>query len=119
MGRQSRSEIGKIDVYKRQGLSPFKYSFEMNGIYYHFFKPELPLRLDILVSRLPHQEKRRFSLNRLWVKQFIKEIQPDIVNLIGTENPYYSITVLDIKNIPVFVSAQTVYTCLLYTSRCV
>lgn len=92
------------------GLSPFKYSFEMNGIYYHFFKPELPLRLDILVSRLPHQEKRRFSLNRLWVKQFIKEIQPDIVNLIGTENPYYSITVLDIKNIPVFVSAQTVYT---------
>ena len=92
------------------GLSQFKYSFEMNGIYYHFFKPELPLRLDILVSRLPHQEKRRFSLNRLWVKQFIKEIQPDIVNLIGTENPYYSITVLDIKNIPVFVSAQTVYT---------
>lgn len=92
------------------GLSPFKYSFEMNGIYYHFFKPELPLRLDILVSRLPHQEKRRFSLNRLWVKQFIKEIQPDIVNLIGTENPYYSITVLDIEDIPVFVSAQTVYT---------
>lgn len=92
------------------GLSPFKYSFEINGIFYHFFRPELPLRLDILVSRLPHQEKRRFSLNRLWVKQFIKEIQPDIVNLIGTENPYYSITVLDIKNIPVFVSAQTVYT---------
>jgi len=92
------------------GLSQFKYSFEMNGIYYHFFKPELPLYLDIPLSRLPHQEKRRFLLNRLWVKQFIKEIQPDIVNLIGTENPYYSITVLDIKNIPVFVSAQTVYT---------
>lgn len=92
------------------GLSPFKYSFEMNGIYYHFFRPELPLRLDILVSRLPHQEKRRFLLNRLWVRQFIKEIQPDVVNLIGTENPYYSITVLDIKDIPVYVSAQTVYT---------
>ena len=30
--------------------------------------------------------------------------------MIGTENPYYSITVLDIKDIPVFVSAQTVYT---------
>jgi len=92
------------------GLSPFKYSFEMNGIYYHFFRPELPLRLDILVSRLPHQEKRKFLLNRLWVKQFIKDIQPDIVNLIGTENPYYSITALDIKDIPVYVSAQTVYT---------
>jgi len=92
------------------GLSPFKHSFEMNGIYYHFFRPELPLRFDIAVNRLPHQENRKFLLNRLWVKQFIKEIQPDIVNLIGTENPYYSITVLDIKDIPVYVSAQTVYT---------
>jgi len=92
------------------GLSPFKYSFEMNGIYYHFFKPDLPSRLDVLVRRLLHKEKRLFLLNRLWVKQFIKEIQPDIVNLIGTENPYYSIAVLDIEDIPVFVSAQTVYT---------
>ncbi len=92
------------------GLKKKKIDFEMNGIYYHFFRPELPLCLDILVSRLPHQEKRRFLLNRLWVRQFIKEIQPDVVNLIGTENPYYSITVLDIKDIPVYVSAQTVYT---------
>lgn len=92
------------------GLSPFKYSFKMNGIHYHFFRPELPLRLDILVNRLPHQEKRSFHMNRLWVKQFINEIQPDIVNLIGTENPYYSITALDIKNIPLYVSVQTVYT---------
>jgi len=92
------------------GLSPFKYSFEMNGIYYHFFKPDLPSRLDVLVRRLLHKEKRLFLLNRLWVKQFIKEIQPDIVNLIGTENPYYSIAVLDIEDIPVFVSVQTVYT---------
>ena len=38
------------------------------------------------------------------------KIKPDLVNLIGAENPYYSITTLDIKGIPVYVSAQTVYT---------
>lgn len=92
------------------GLKPFNFEFELDGIYYHFFKPELPLHLDILLNKLGFHKKRKFRLNRLWVRNFIIKIQPDIINLIGTENPYYSITVLDIKNVPIYVSAQTVYT---------
>ena len=92
------------------GLGRFIHEFEMKGIHYHFFKPELPYNLDKNISRLFKRKNRKFRLNRFFVKQFLKKINPDIVNLIGAENPYYSITALDIKELPVFVTAQTVYT---------
>lgn len=91
------------------GLKNLKSEFEINEIYYHFYKPDLPL----IHSNLPekfHIGGKRFLQSRFFVKQFLKKIKPDLVNLIGTENPYYSITTLDIKDIPVYVSAQTVYT---------
>jgi glycosyltransferase involved in cell wall biosynthesis len=92
------------------GLTRFSYEFERQGVHYHFFKPELPFLLDKIGNRLFKIKNRKFRLNRFFVKRFLKKINPDIVNLIGTENPYYSITTLDIKDVPVFVSAQTVYT---------
>ncbi len=93
-------------IAPHKSLSRLTYHFEMNGVFYHFFKPDLP----ILHSNLPLNKNKKYKRNRFFVKRFLKRIKPDIVNLIGSENPYYSITSLDIKNIPVFVSAQTVYT---------
>ena len=91
------------------GLKYFTSEFEINGVFYHFFKPDLP----IIHAELPeifHQYGiPRFVQNRLLVDGFLNKIKPDLVNLIGAENPYYSITTLDIKGIPVYVSAQTVY----------
>ncbi len=92
------------------GLTRFTYEFEMKSVFYHFFKPELPFLLDKIVNKLFGRKQRTFRLNRFIVKNFLNKINPDIVNLIGTENPYYSITSLDIREYPVFVSAQTVYT---------
>ncbi len=92
------------------GLKRFTQEFELNGVFYHFFKPELPLFADRLINKLIGRKDRKYRLNRFFIARFIKNIQPDVINLIGTENPYYSISALDIKNIPVFVSAQTVYT---------
>ena len=92
------------------GLVKFTYEYEMNGVYYHFFKPEYPLLLDKVSDKLFKRKKINFHLNRFLVKRFLKKITPNIVNLIGTENPYYSITALDIKALPVYVSVQTVYT---------
>jgi glycosyltransferase involved in cell wall biosynthesis len=92
------------------GLKRFTYEFELNGIYYHFYKPELFFLLKKIGEKLFKKWQRKFRLNRYFVKKFIKNINPDIVNLIGTENPYYSITTLDIKDIPVYVTVQTVYT---------
>ncbi|MDP3150336.1 MAG: glycosyltransferase family 4 protein [Ignavibacteria bacterium] len=89
-----------------KGLKQFTSEFEMRGIFYHFFK----VRHTSVPNKFYLGIKTKFLLNRYFVKKFINGIKPDIVNLIGTENPYYSITTLDIKNTPVYVSAQTVYT---------
>lgn len=97
-------------IAPHKGLKPLSYKFELRGITYLFYRPGMPFTINKIGERLFPKKQKKFLINRYVVKRFVKKIQPDIVNLIGTENPYYSITDLDIKNIPVYVSAQTVYT---------
>jgi glycosyltransferase involved in cell wall biosynthesis len=92
------------------GLKYFTSEFEMNRVFYHFYLPEIPIIHFNLPTALTWRGKPKFLLNRYFVKGFMSKIKPDIVNLIGSENPFYSITALDIGNIPVYVSTQTVYT---------
>ena len=92
------------------GLTHFTHEFELNGIFYHFYQPDLPILHVTLPDKFNWGGKPKYLRNRYFVKKFLRKINPDIVNLIGTENPYYSITSLDIKDFPVYVSAQTVYT---------
>lgn len=92
------------------GMQNFNREFEINGIFYHFYKPELPFHIQGIINSIFKLNSSKYRLNRFFVKKIIKKINPDIINLIGAENPYYSITTLDIKNKPVFVTAQTVYT---------
>jgi hypothetical protein len=90
------------------GLSPFKYSFEMNGIHYHFFKSEDDTIFSRIINKLGFIKSPKYLKNRLQIKRTIDQIQPDIINLIGLENTYYSMAALDINNYPVYVSIQTV-----------
>ena len=92
------------------GLTHFTCEFELNGIFYHFYQSDLPILHVNLPDKFNWEGKIKYLPNRYFVKKILNKINPDIVNLIGTENPYYSITSLDIKNLPVYVSAQTVYT---------
>ena len=97
-------------IAPHSGLNKILFEFEMKSVYYHFFKPDLFFLLDKFIDKIWGKRRKKYKLNRNIVKNILNNIQPDIVNLIGTENPYYSITALDIKNIPLYVSAQTVYT---------
>jgi len=97
-------------VAPHTGLKRKTTEFEMDGVHYHFFKSDDRSILGYFKKRLVKNDDVNFESNRILVREFIKEIEPDIINLIGTENPYYSITSLDINDIPVYVSAQTVYT---------
>lgn len=83
--------------------------FEIRDVKYHFFRGNLKFPFEHIVRKLLGS-KRSFINNKQSVKSLIKKINPDIVNLIGSENPYYSATILGIKDIPIYVSAQTVYT---------
>ena len=92
------------------GLKKKRFDLEMNGIHYHFFKSEDDNIFNFIINKLDSNKIPKYIKNRKRTAEIVTSIKPDIINLIGTENPYYSITVLDIEDIPVFVSAQTVYT---------
>lgn len=83
--------------------------FEIRKIHYHFFRGNLTFPYEHIISKVLGAN-RRYSHNKKLVKKIINKVNPDIINLIGSENPYYSSTILGVKDIPIFVSAQTVYT---------
>jgi glycosyltransferase involved in cell wall biosynthesis len=105
---EKRNDIDLHIIAPFLGLTHFTYELEMDKVNYHFYQPGIPI-IHLAYDRFNIWGKPSYLLNRYYVKRFINKIKPDIVNLIGTENPYYSITALDIKNIPVYVSVQTVY----------
>lgn len=107
-------KLDNIDLHiiaPHSGLLKAIYSFDIGKVNYHFYKPDLP----IIHKRIPEKVYSFFPINfaypinRYFINSFISKIKPDIVNLIGAENLYYSTSVLDIKNIPVYLSCQTVY----------
>ncbi len=89
-------------------LIPENVRFELRGIHYFFFKdhPQY-LYLEIrkrLFGKYPYWYKR----NRQRIKEEVESIAPDIVHVIGAENPYYSLSVLDFSTeLPVIVQLQT------------
>ena len=97
-------------IAPHSGLRRLTYEFSLNGIYYHFFRKANSTTASKIFMRLSKSVSKNYIWPRYIVKKYINKINPDIVNLIGTENPDYSITSLDIKDRPIFVSVQTVYT---------
>jgi len=53
-----------------------------------------------------------FNTNRYLVHRILNKhlkFKPDIINLIGFENPSYSASILDIKHVPVLITVQGIY----------
>ncbi len=101
----------ELDIISpHSGLSVARHSIDCRGIRYHFFKPDTDYLLVKGFRRLLRIQSPAFRLNRRRISRFIDEIKPDVIVLIGAENPYYSISALDISGIPVILIAQTVYT---------
>ena len=84
-----------------------KQTFERNGIHYCFFKCDNGRIYSYINAKFRIYEKTDYRANRKRIKNIIDGIQPHLVILCGAENPYYSLGVLDIKDIPVYVILQT------------
>lgn len=85
------------------------YEYEENGVFFHFFRGEendvLRRTMQKLLSFLP---AGTYKKNREKIKKLVGEINPDIIHIIGIENPNYAISGLDCpKNIPLMVQLQT------------
>ncbi|MBU0460076.1 MAG: glycosyltransferase family 4 protein, partial [Nanoarchaeota archaeon] len=106
-------KIENVDLHvisPHRGLQQFIYQYKHKGVSYYFFKPDLPL-IHRIPAFLPLDKWTSFIRNRLIVRSLIKKIKPDIINLHGAENAYYSSTVLGLKktNIPVYIAIQGIY----------
>lgn len=109
-GIKEFEKIKNIDLHI---ISPIRYlakkevRFEINGIQYYFFRDENSGLISQLYYQLVTKNKSRFLRNRNQIKTLIKEINPDIVHVIGAENPYYSLALLDLpKSIPCIIYLQ-------------
>ena len=89
-------------------LKVSKYEFESDGVHYHFFRSDWTQ----LIRHIIRNPKLWLCLqnNSHIINCFLDEISPDVINLVGTENAYYSCSVLNNNHkAPIFVSLQTVY----------
>jgi len=82
-------------------------NIKLRNIHYHF----IPLGIPLVHLRWPKFFEfdiiSNYRLYRKKVKKTIYKIQPDIIDLIGAENVFYSSSILDFKNVyPISVTIQ-------------
>lgn len=89
-------------------LVPSDVRFDLRGVHYYFFK-DTPSYLYLEArKRLLGKYAYDYKKNRAYIKNEIAAIKPDIVHIIGAENPYYSLAALDIpERMPYLVQLQT------------
>lgn len=110
------STVEKSDMFEIHVVAPFMYiedniEFKLRNIHYHFFNP-YPLRpKKLFYNRLFNWEYvSDFAYNKRKVKEYIDKIAPDVIHLLGAENPYYSATILPlIPHYPTILTVQGFY----------
>lgn len=92
------------------GINSNVQEFSKDGIYYHFFRSED----DRFMFRLKRKFLKgkyltpKYNNNTSTILSIIDKTKPDIIHLIGAENPYYSASALPApKDTPLIVTLQT------------
>lgn len=110
------NEFKKFDDIELHIISPHLnisseiQEFTFEGIHYHFFRSED----DNLLFRVKRKLLKGkyltpdYEQNTRTILSIIDYIKPDLIHIIGAENPYYSKSALSMpKNIPLLVALQT------------
>ena len=94
-------------IFSAVGIRNSYQKFSINGIDYICYRPEDDYLVTTIQKRIMKLGNNYIRTRKI-VSSLIDEIKPDIVHVIGAENPYYSICALDVPaNIPCVVSLQT------------
>jgi len=85
--------------------------FQINGVFYHFFSCRtIYFYMEYFMQKINNFFiPLKYSKNRKLINKIINQINPDLINLYGAENPYYASSVLDVKDIPIISTCQTIY----------
>lgn len=107
------SEFEKYDsldvhiIAPHKGMKRATQSFDRNHTHYHFVKCDGGFLRDVVNRKFKLEQKTDYAATRKRIGGVIDDVNPDIVLLCGAENPYYSLSVLDVKDKPVYVILQT------------
>ncbi len=106
---KKRSEIELHVVFDWKRMPKDIISFQNEGVHYHAFKDENTTFFNMLRRIIRGKKYHNFSQqNTKRILRIIEEIRPDIVHLIGAENPRYSEAVLELDSrYPLIVTLQT------------
>lgn len=81
-----------------RGLSTKEQNFDLRGIHYHCFREQDSSLFNKIKRQLFTKNHELFTENRTCFSNIIARIQPQIVHIIGAENPYYSLAALDVPD---------------------
>lgn len=104
---RERDDVELHVLSAHSGLKRRIASFEDQGVHYSFIRCETA---NLLKHMIPSDAIwRMMNPMKRDVHRLVRQIRPDIVLLVGTENAYYSSTVLGIEAYPVYTLCQTIY----------
>lgn len=105
-GFEDRNDI-EIHVISPQEYLKKQTSYTNKNIHYHFIPYGIPFYHRHWPGVFRYDIYTNFAGFRKKVKKLIKKLQPDLINLIGAENAYYSSSILDYKDkYPILITIQ-------------
>jgi len=104
---RKRDDIELHVICSHSGMKRRKVFFELEGVHYYCLKCEYATSLKYII-RSPELWHKLNPMRPL-VRKIVKKVNPDIIALIGAENPHISGTVLGIEGYPLIVKCQTIY----------
>lgn len=118
---EEMEKIDDIELYvicPIRGLGKREIKYVENGIHYYFFREQNSNIIRFVFHQLFTKYSSRYKTNRRVIRRFINEIHPEIVHVIGAENPYYSLSLLDVpSHIPTIIQLQTLLTRLVNVTK--
>lgn len=91
------------------GLKTNEFSVEKDMVNYHIIKNRPSYLMQGFNRRLLSNRYVNYSSNYKRIQKVVRAINPDIVVLVGAENPCYSGSVLNLDGFPIYLMCQTVF----------
>ena len=104
---RKRDDIELYVISAHSGLNRRVCSFEMHGVHYNFVRCDRATMLKHIIPSAYLWHK--LNPMRPVVRKIINQIKPDLIVLVGAENPHVAGTVLGIEGYPLIVKCQTIY----------
>ena len=103
---EKRDDVEVHILVPHRGISHI-HEFTENGIYYHVFWSDRDIIKEKVKRLFGKQNNSSYKRHRNIISKTIHKIGPDIIHVVGIENIFYSMSILDLDNsIPIIVQLQ-------------